>query len=157
MRARKGEFILKAEIRLSSDVQEPYVIIYASKLTPEIQAIVQLLEEEEKEQQHILTGRREESIFVLEPENIQIIRTEGKEIAVYDTAQERYILGKRLYEIEALLSAQFVRISKSAIINIRRIDYMDAGFNGLFVVMKNGLQEYISRRYVSAFKKKLGL
>jgi len=148
---------LKVEIRLSSDVNEPHVIINAGTLTPEIEELAKRIKNE-KLTGNVLAVKRENLIYILEPDEVQIVRTEGNEIVAYNTAKQRFIVEKRLYEIETLLGHQFIRISKSAIVNIRKIDHVDVRFSGMMnVVMKNGINEYISRRHMGDFKKRLGL
>jgi two-component system, LytTR family, response regulator LytT len=148
---------LLVEIRISPDVSEPYAIIHAGTLTPEVEELAKRIENE-KLTDNVLAVKLENSIYILEPNEIQIVRTEGNEIVAYDTAKKRFIVEKRLYEIEALLGHQFIRISKSAIVNIRKIDHVDVRFSGIMnVVMKNGINEYISRRHMGDFKKRLGL
>ena len=148
---------MKVEIRLSSDVNEPHVIINAGTLTPEIEELAKRIENK-KLTGNVLAVKRENLIYILEPDEVQIVRTEGNEIVAYNTAKQRFIVEKRLYEIETLLGHQFIRISKSAIVNIRKIDHVDVRFSGMMnVVMKNGINEYISRRHMGDFKKRLGL
>lgn len=148
---------MKAEIRLSTDVNEPYVIIHAGKLTPEIEELAKRIENE-KLTENVFAVKRENLIYILEPNEVQIVRTEGNEIVAYDTTKKRFIADKRLYEIETLLGHQFIRISKSAIVNIKKIDHVDVRFSGMMnVVMKNGINEYISRRHMGDFKRRLGL
>ena len=145
------------EIRLSSDVNEPYVIINSGTLTPEVEELAKRIENE-KLTGNVLAVKRENLIYILEPNEIEIVRTEGNEITAYDTTKKRFVVEKRLYEVEALLGFQFIRISKSAIVNIRKIDHVDVRFSGMMnVVMKNGINEYISRRHMGDFKKRLGL
>jgi len=149
--------LLRVEIRLSSDIYEPYVIINTGTLTPEVEELAKRIENE-KSTGNVLAVKRENLIYILEPNEVQIVRTEGNEIVAYNTEKQRFIIEKRLYEIETLLGPQFIRISKSAIVNIRKIDHVDVRFSGMMnVVMKNGINEYISRRHMGDFKKRLGL
>ena len=148
---------MRVEIRLSSDIYEPYVIINTGTLTPEVEELAKRIENE-KSTGNVLAVKRENLIYILEPNEVQIVRTEGNEIVAYNTEKQRFIIEKRLYEIETLLGPQFIRISKSAIVNIRKIDHVDVRFSGMMnVVMKNGINEYISRRHMGDFKKRLGL
>ena len=148
---------MKAEIRLSPDINEPYVIIHAGTLTPEVEELAKRIGSE-KLTGNVFAVKRENLIYILEPNEIQIVRTEGNEIVAYDTAKKRFIVEKRLYEVETLLGLQFIRISKSAIVNIHKIDHVDVRFSGMMnVIMKNGINEYISRRHMGDFKKRLGL
>ena len=148
---------MKAEIRLSSDINEPYVTIHSGTLTPEIEELAKRIENENLSG-NVFAVKRENLIYILEPNEVQIVRTEGNEIVAYNMAKKRFIVEKRLYEVETLLGLQFIRISKSAIVNIRQIDHVDVRFSGMMnVVMKNGINEYISRRHMGDFKKRLGL
>ena len=65
----------------------------------------------------------------------------------------------RLYEIEERLNPhQFVRISNSEIINLKRVDNFDLSFTGTICVkLSNGTTTYVSRRYVAKIKKILGI
>lgn len=94
----------------------------------------------------------------MKPEDISLVRAEGREIVCYDKLKNRYVLDKPLYELENMLSTLFVRISKSTIVNINQINHVEASFNGTMeLVMKNGVTDYISRSFRKSFKERLGL
>ena len=78
---------------------------------------------------------------------------------VYDEEEGEYVLRLRLYEVEQRLNPhQFVRISNSEIINLKKIDYFDLSFTGTICVkLRGGTVTYISRRYVSKVKTILGI
>ena len=78
---------------------------------------------------------------------------------VYDEEEGEYVLRLRLYEVEQRLNPhQFVRISNSEIINLKKIDYFDLSFTGTICVkLRGGMVTYISRRYVSKVKTILGI
>src|SRR5690625_6134429 len=63
----------------------------------------------------------------------------------------------KLFEVEeSFASRGFMRFSKSVIGNINRIERFELSFNGnLCVYFQSGNKEYISRKYVSAVKKRL--
>ena len=65
----------------------------------------------------------------------------------------------RLYEIENRLpSNQFIRISNSEIINLKKVNNFDLSFTGTICVkLSNGITTYVSRRYVPKLKKILGI
>ena len=70
-----------------------------------------------------------------------------------------YVLRLRLYELEKRLpSDQFVRISNSEIINLKKVNSFDLSLTGTICVrLSNGTTTYVSRRYVSKLKKILGI
>ena len=148
---------MKVECKIDPDYQEQYAVLYIKKMTRGIGEIISILEKEETDSL-TLTGAKEKKTFFLKPEDMVLVRTEGREIICYDKLKNRYVLDKPLYELEHILDGHFVRISKSTIINIRQINHVEAGFNGTMeLVMKNGVTDYISRNYRKAFKERLGL
>ena len=59
---------------------------------------------------------------------------------------------------EILDGNKFVRISNSAIINVYKIENLEASINGMITInFKNGEKEYISRRYLKKVKKILDI
>lgn len=67
-------------------------------------------------------------------------------------------VSERLYQIEEKLSADFVKISQSELINITYVRQFELQKNGFMkVIMKNGDVTYSSRRYLNKIKERLGL
>lgn len=68
-----------------------------------------------------------------------------------------YVVSKKLYELEKDMDASiFLRISKSEIINIRKIKRLDMSTVGTIkVIMQDGTETYTSRRNVTRLKKAL--
>ena len=71
--------------------------------------------------------------------------------------EKQSVSKKCLYEFEGILRHDFMRISKTTIINLKQIDRVEPSFNGMLIVLKNGKKDYISRKYLPEFKKYLGL
>lgn len=146
---------MKVECNISTDCQEPCAVLHIAKMTPTIAQAISLLE---KEDAGTLAATREGKTYFITPDNLELVRTEGREIACYDKLKNRYLLSKPLYELENILGRQFARVSKSTIINLKRISHVNAGLNGTMeLVMKNGVEDYISRKYRKLFKERLGL
>lgn len=147
---------MRVECRISTDCKEPHAVLYINEMTPAIAEAISMLEKEDTNTL-TLTGTKEKKTYFIKPEDIVLVRTEGREIICYDRGRNRYILNKPLYELEKILDLHFVRVSKSTIINIRQIDHVSAGFNGTMeMVMKNGMMDYISRSFRKNFKERLG-
>lgn len=146
---------MKIEIKIDTQIEEPYITICVSKLTPTIQAAISLLQQE-KEQ--MLTGTENNKVHFIEPNSVIVIRTEGKELVLYSDDGHRVIMKKPLYELEQQLGDNFIRISKSAIINSRKIKNIEASFNGTMEIeLILGIKEVISRNYKKLFKERLGV
>lgn len=144
---------MKVEIQISADIEEPYAVIYSNKMTEEVQHIYEKIQSDS----NVITVIDKEQIIVLQPSEIYMLRMENEQLIVY-CQQKKYVCGKRLYEMEKLLGNKFMRISKSTIINLKKVNSVEPSFNGtMLVVLKNGDKDYISRTYLPAFKKYLGL
>ena len=154
---RKGDTPMKVECKISADSKEPYAVLHINRMTPSIAEIISMLEKEDTNSLTLIAAKERKTYFI-KPEDICLVRTEGREIVCYDKLKSRYTLDKPLYELENILANHFVRISKSSIVNIRQIRHVEASFNGTMeLVMKNGITDYISRNFRKSFKERLGL
>jgi len=90
------------------------------------------------------------------------------EILYFESVDERVFLyteeavmevKQRLYELEEILSEKdFIRISKSQIVNINKIKALKPEINRtIMATMCNGEQLYVSRKYVKEFRALLGV
>lgn len=98
-----------------------------------------------------------DKVFLNEKEVISFF-SEGQKVFAR-TAEETYVISKKLYELENELNGKiFFRSSKSEIINLKQIQKLDLSLTGTIrVIMKDGSETYTSRRTVSKLKKALGL
>lgn len=146
---------MKVEIKIDSSCTEPKIIIMTDSITETVNSIVQKLSENVPK---IISGSKDDKIEVLDQnELIRIYANSGKVFAVTDKGE--YALRLRLYELEEMLNTQqFVRISNSEIINLKKVNNFDLSFTGTICVkLSNGTVTYVSRRYVSKIKKILGI
>lgn len=146
---------MQVEIKIDSAYTEPKLIILTDSMTEEINDIIKKLSAHAPQ---IISGSKDQRIEVLEETDlIRVYANTGKVYAV--TSNGEYMLRLRLYEIEEKLNPhQFVRISNSEIINLKKVDHFDLSFTGTICVkLSNGTTTYVSRRYVSRIKKILGI
>ena len=126
---------MKVNLFVSKDLEEPYAEIYTDALTDNIQ----------------------KAMVLLDFEDIFMIRVEEKQTKVY-TEDKDYLVKKPLYQIEENLDSNFVRVSKTTIVNLRKIKRVAPSLRGMmFIELKNGLKDNISRKYLSDFKDALDL
>ncbi len=71
----------------------------------------------------------------------------------------RFVVKMKLYEVESLLEDKyFIRVSKYALVNINRIDYIKPALNSkLILLMKNGDEVEVNRHYYKSFKETLNI
>ena len=146
---------MQIEIITDDSYIEPKIIILTASITEEINNIVQKLS---VDNQRIITGSKNGKIEVLEQNDlIRIFSCNNKVFALTNNGE--YLLRFRLYEMEEKLDpSQFVRISNSEIINLKKVKNFDLNFTGTICVkLINGTVTYVSRRYVSKIKKILGV
>ena len=148
---------MKVEISIEHDITEPVALIRTPSLTSELVALVEMLEKMST-QAYLLTAKKDDKSFVIDPDQIDIIRSEGGVITCFNQEGKDFVVSKPLNELIERLGSNFIRISKSAIININRIDHLSPSFNRtVHVVMKSGVSDYVSKGYLGDFKRRLGL
>ena len=133
--------------------QEEEVIVRAhnpSALTEQIEALV--LAHNQTDRIAVFT---EDEMRILKFSQIECITVlDGKTTAI-DTKGNHYRLKHRLYELEPLLPATFIRINKSSFANETRLKEFSATFSGgVDAVFQSGYREYVSRRCFAQIKKR---
>lgn len=148
----QGGIPIKVEIRIEPNAEEQKVIIITDRLTPEVEAIARILENQPVDR---LAAHSERGIELLSPGDVLRIYSECQQIRVQTLNGSIYTLKGRLYEYEEQLAPhRFVRISNSEIVNADMITGMDFSFVGtICLFMKGNVKTYVSRRYVSKIKK----
>ncbi|MBO4517172.1 MAG: LytTR family transcriptional regulator [Methanobrevibacter sp.] len=153
---------MKVDLFISRDIEEPYAEIHSDSLTPNIQKAMDLLETDgiisgDDESNSILAVKKGQDIVLLDFEDIYMIRVEDKQTKVF-TENKDYLVKKPLYQIEENLDSNFVRVSKATIVNLRKIKRVAPSLKGMmFIELKNGLKDNISRKYLADFKNALDL
>lgn len=146
---------MQIEVKIDDSCMEPRVVILTAAMTEEVSHLVQKLSEQNP---RIISGSKNGRIEILEQNDLFRIYTgSGRVFAVTDNGE--YTLRLRLYEAEERLNpSQFVRISNSEIINLKKVKNFDFSFTGTICVeLTNGATAYVSRRYVPKIKKILGM
>lgn len=143
---------LKCTIIIDKDREEELTII-AHEKNKLVEEIERLMESSSLE----IIGYANENIKKLTPMEIYCFNIENGKIVAY-TEFEKFFVKKRIYELEELLSCDFVKINQSCIVNIKKISHFSASFGGaLMITLKNGYRDYVSRRQVKAVKERVGI
>ena len=88
--------------------------------------------------------------------HIFYIESENDKVFVY-TSNRKFQCKKKLYELENELPDYFSRISKSAILNLRKVEHYTPQLNGVMKAVLNNQQVvYISRKYLREIRLKNG-
>ena len=133
--------------------QEEEVIIRAhnpSALTEQIEALILAHNQTDR-----ITVFTEDDMRILKFSQIECITVlDGKTTAI-DATGTHYRLKQRLYELEPILPACFIRINKSSFANETRLKEFSATFSGgVDAVFQSGYREYVSRRCFAQIKRR---
>lgn len=98
------------------------------------------------------------NIHLMEPSEVYYFEYVDQKVFVYGKTQV-YEIKSKLYELEEQLpKTEFIRVSKSCILNLNKIHSLSPGLGGRFEArLKNGEKVVISRQYVTVLKEVLGL
>lgn len=146
---------MKVNLFVSRDIEEPHADIHANELTDNVARAISILESDEAND--MIAVKKGSDIAFLEFDEIFMFRVEDKQVKVF-TQDREYLIKKPLYQVEEQLGGDFVRISKTTIINLRKIERVAPSLKGMmFIELKNGLKDNISRKYLPDFKNALDL
>ncbi|KAF0091728.1 MAG: response regulator receiver [Fusobacteria bacterium] len=150
---------LKIDIRIDEKTLETTIIVQASKIDEEITEIINKLKEiENKNRKGTITGFKDDIVEIIDENKIIRIYSSMQKVMA-ETSFGTYLIKSRLYELEERLDKNnFVRISNSEIINLKRVVNFDLSFSGTICVnLDNKETTYVSRRFVSKIKEVLGI
>ena len=146
---------MKVNLFVSKDIEEPHADIHTNELNDNISKAISILESEDAND--MLAVKKGSDIALLELSEVYMFRVENKQVNVY-TENSEYLIKKPLYQVEETLGSDFVRISKTTIVNLKKIERVAPSLKGMmFIELKNGLKDNISRKYLPGFKQALDL
>ena len=144
---------MQVKIEVSPEYTPPRAVIYTDRITPEIQRALDILQAKDTP----VLAERDGRTFLLAKQEVYMIRVVGGETKLY-TKKEEFRTRKRLYEVLDQLGSGFMQISKSCVVNLSYVQSAEASFGGsLLLKMRNGLSDYVSRKYLPDLKNYLGL
>jgi DNA-binding LytR/AlgR family response regulator len=145
---------MKITITTPEPGQEDEIIIRCHHLDERVLELIRTLKNEKAK----LSAYTADGITMLDLEDVYYFESVDNKVFAY-CAKQVYEIRRKLYELEAdYEGTDFLRISKSAIVDLSKIVHLSAVFNGrLEAKLKNGEKIIISRQYVPALRKKLGL
>lgn len=130
--------------------REEEIIIYLheeNKISAEIESLVS------KRESRLVGYDGDAMLNVCFEDVVCFLTEEGRVYALLDKGRVR--VRERLYELEAILGTDFIKLNQSCIANISRIKRFDVTLGGaLRVEFKNGYREYVSRRQMKNVKER---
>ncbi len=146
---------MKIRIEVVENLPEDEVIIRCGRADETIRKLHQtILAETQADAKMTFYKDNQEFFFPLDA--VLFFETEGEHIYAH-TASDAFRVRYRLYELEDTLPRSFVRVSKSAIVNVRHIYSVTRNVTASSLVEFAGShkQLYVSRRYYQQLRDRL--
>ncbi len=145
---------MKITIVDRADGEEDEIIIRCRQMDGQMLKLIYAL----KAGTEKITAMKDGNISQIQPEEIYYFEAVDNKVFLY-LEKEVYETKAKLYELEERFTGtDFLRVSKSVIMNLDKVKSLSPAFNGRFeAMMENGEKIVISRQYVAALKQKLGL
>lgn len=144
---------MKLELNIDEKVKETLVVVSANKIDKEVQNLINYIEYSSE----YLIGIVEDKVSIIDIDEIIRVYIEDRKTFVV-TLKDTYVVKKKLYEVENMVTRNFIKISQSEIANIKFIKNLDFSNTGTIVIKyKNSDISYVSRRMIKEFKLKLGI
>lgn len=146
---------INVKTNISNKFKEIMVAIEAPKLNNEVQNIVEYISDLNSLPSQII-GNKNNEIYIIDLKDIICFFSRDKYNYIR-TEEGEYKVKYKLYEIEKNLDKRnFIRISKSCIINMEQVKCFDTTILGTIEVkLKDNTKEIVSKRKVSNVMKML--
>ncbi|MBO5241382.1 MAG: LytTR family transcriptional regulator [Lachnospiraceae bacterium] len=143
---------MKIKIEIDENLTEEEIVIRGSSLTEEMAAVQKAVADVLLRKQ-TLTFYKNETEFYIPLDEILFFETETGGISAH-TAGEVYAVKYKLYELEQVLPRNFIRVSKSTILNTAKVYSVERNLTASSVVAFAGThkQVYVSRYYYKSLK-----
>lgn len=145
---------VKVKVIEDQKLKETEIIIQCQKQNDEINDLLRNIQLTDLK----IFGMINDRTYMIHPRDVYYFESVEEKIFCY-TKEEVYETKYKLYELESLLeSKQFIRVSRTMILNLHKIISFKSILSGrIECLLRNNEKVYISRRYVKDLKMKLGM
>lgn len=146
---------MKIRIEVDNRIEENEVIVRCNELNDEIKNIQNILTEILSKSKQIIFYKGSTEYYI-SLDSILFFETEDSGISAH-TINNVYLVKYKLYELEDILPSNFLRVSKSTILNINHIYSITRNITSASVVeFKNTHKKvFVSRHYYKVLQFKL--
>lgn len=146
---------MKIRIEVDGQITEDQLIIKCKNLTTDIVAIEKAISELLIERKNISFYKNDVEYYIPLSE-VLFFETNENSINAH-SIEDIYEVKYKLYELEEILPQNFLRISKSTILNVEQIFSIERNITASSIVgfQKTHKKVYVSRHYYKSLKNKL--
>lgn len=146
---------MKIKIEIDDGLAEEEIVIRCKSLNEDVISIQKRITDAVNSRMQLEVTRGEKEYYITIDE-ILFFETDSNGVVVH-TANQIYETKYRLYELEDLLPGNFIRVSKSTILNSARVRAIHKNITGASEVEFNGTTKkvFVSRNYLKLLLEKL--
>lgn len=148
------------KIKFKSDPtlnEEIEVEIKAAPKNETVNDLIDYIHKFGEKKYHLLPIKTDDRIVTIKRTEIIKVEIQATDITFYTTKEVVKTTG-RLYQVLEKLGDGFIQVSKHGVININFLESIEVGFAGnMIALLKNNLKADVSRLYLPALKRELGL
>ena len=145
---------MKLLVKKSADYKETEIIIKCEKVDDRLDNIIQYI----RQNTFSITGVKDGHTKIIPTDDVFYFDSTDERTFIY-LESDVYECSMKLYELEQQLAdANFVRISKSCIVNLMKLESVRPLINSRYEAkLENGEKLIISRHYLPDFKARFGI
>ena len=150
---------MKIEFKTDSALnkEDIEVEIKAAQKNKTVNDLIDYLYKFGEKKYHLLPIKTDDRIVTIKRTEIIKVEIQTTDITFYTTKEVVKTTG-RLYQVLEKLGEGFIQVSKHGVININFLESIEVGFAGnMIALLKNNLKADVSRLYLPALKRELGL
>lgn len=137
---------MKVKLEIDPNAEETEVKIMAPKMDAEVEHLYKMLQENKTDLSQIEAFKDNVSYY-LKLSDILFFETDSKVVMAH-TTKNAYQVKYKLYELENLLHGNFMRVSKSTILNLDRIYSLTRSISNCQIKFQDSYKTvYVSRHY----------
>lgn len=146
---------MKIKIEIDDGLAEEEIVIRCKSLSEDVISIQKRITDAVNSRMQLEVSKGEKEYYITIDE-ILFFETDGSGVIVH-TANQIYETKYRLYELEDLLPGNFIRVSKSTILNSAKVRAIHKNITGASEVEFNGTNKkgFVSRNYLKVLLEKL--
>lgn len=146
---------MKIKIEIDESLEEEEIVIKVPGINERVQRIQAALQDISKSQTAIVFYKGTVEYY-LSLNDILFFETDGKDIQAH-TCDDMYQIKYKLYELEEILPGHFMRVSKSTVLNIKKIYALHKTISSPCLVEfeHSHKQVYVSRHYYKSLRSRL--
>ncbi len=146
---------MKIIFDIEKEIEEDTIHIRCKGLSDEILEIQKQIENILSKSKEIIVYK-DDTEYYIKLDKVLFFETSDKDIILH-TTDNIFTVKSKLYELQEILPDNFIRISKSTILNVSKVYAIQKnGFsNGMIEFLNTHKQVSVSRSYYKAFKLKM--